>query len=342
MSDEEQPLAEENNVEETTVDEPSEEVTSTVLKDENNKLKDKFRLTSDEQILKDIKPSLFAFVPMYLVALLVLFAHWMFEINWDDGESTLATIMQAMITFGKVGNFGFVLVMLALTWFNRMLNGSTSGKWSTMYLLMVTFTPMILSIDNIMESLGIIESGFIPLDEFHYLAFGIFWSALFVALTIFYQRSFHYAITNHRVVFTQHLFIPGDGRRILFDNINEIRTQRTFMGAMLGYNTIICDTGSQLGIGEDSMSVSVGAAGNSGSSDDAGSVETQDTRSIFKRMFAFITYQRTRKVDLPDPRFSFFCITNWKSVENLLNEMHQKHSQSGILNELKDQIAEGQ
>ena len=342
MSDEEQPLAEENNVEETTVEEPSEEVTSTVLKDENNKLKDKFRLTSDEQILKDIKPSLFAFVPMYVVALLILFAHWMFEINWDDGESTLATIMQAMITFGKVGNFGFVLVMLGLTWFNRMLNGSTSGKWSTMYLLLVAFTPMILSIDNIMESLDIIESGFIPLDEFHYLAFGIFWSTLFVALTIFYQRSFHYAITNHRVVFTQHLFIPGDGRRILFDNINEIRTQRTFMGAMLGYNTIICDTGSQLGIGEDSMSVSVGAAGNSGSSDEAGSVETQVTRSIFKRMFAFITYQRTRKVDLPDPRFSFFCITNWKSVENLLNEMHQKHSQSGILNELKDQIAEGQ
>ena len=130
-------------------------------------------------------------------------------------------------------------------------------------------------------------------------------------------------------------------RHILFDNINEIRTQRTFMGAMLGYNTIICDTGSQLGIGEDSMSVSVGAA-NPGSSGEAGSVETQVTRSIFKRMFAFVTYQRTRKVDLPDPRFSFFCITNWKSVENLLNEMHQKHSQSGILNELKDQIAENQ
>ena len=35
------------------------------------------------------------------------------------------------------------------------------------------------------------------------------------------------------------------------------------MGAMLGYNTIICDTGSQLGIGEDSMSVSAGTAGGS-------------------------------------------------------------------------------
>ena len=219
-----------------------------------------------------------------------------------------------------------------------MLNGATSGKWTTMYLLVVTFTPMILSIDNILESLGIIESGFIPLDEFYYLTFGLFWSVLFIVLTIFYQRSFHYAITNHRVIFTQHLIIPGDGRRILFDNINEIRTQRTFMGAMLGYNTIICDTGSQLGIGEDSMSISAGTAGGS----DSTSPDSEITKSLFKRMFAFITYQRTRKIDLPDPRFSFFCITNWKSVENLLNEMHQRHSQSGILNELKDQIAEGQ
>ena len=333
MSDEEVSSAEEKTTEVPSAD----EVPKVGTNNSNAGIREKFRLTNDEEILQDIKPSIFAFTPMYGVALLILFAHWMFEMDWDDG-TTMSSIIDGIISFGKVGNFGFVVVMLTITWFNRMLNGATSGKWTTMYLLVVTFTPMILSIDNILESLGIIESGFIPLDEFYYLTFGLFWSVLFVVLTIFYQRSFHYAITNHRVIFTQHLIIPGDGRRILFDNINEIRTQRTFMGAMLGYNTIICDTGSQLGIGEDSMSVSAGTAGGS----DSSSPESEITKSLFKRMFAFITYQRTRKVDLPDPRFSFFCITNWKSVENLLNEMHQRHSQSGILNELKDQIAEGQ
>ena len=333
MSDEEVSPAEEKTTESPSTD----DVSKVEKTDSNAGIREKFRLTADEEILKDIKPSMFAFTPMYGVALLVLFAPWMFEIDWDDG-TTMSSILDGIISFGKVGNFGFVIVMLAITWFNRMLNGATSGKWTTMYLLVVTFTPMILSIDNILESLGIIESGFIPLDEFYYLTFGIFWSVLFVVLAIFYQRSFHYAITNHRVIFTQHLIIPGDGRRILFDNINEIRTQRTFMGAMLGYNTIICDTGSQLGIGEDSMSISAGTAGGS----DSNSPDSDITKSLFKRMFAFITYQRTRKIDLPDPRFSFFCITNWKSVENLLNEMHQRHSQSGILNDLKDQIAESQ
>jgi hypothetical protein len=110
---------------------------------------------------------------------------------------------------------------------------------------------------------------------------------------------------------------------------------------MFGYNTIICDTGSQLGIGEDAMSVSVGASGGGASTENA-TTEGQVAKNFFKKMFAFLTYQRTRKIDLPDPRFSFFCITNWKAIEQLLNEMHQRHSQSGILNELKDQIAESQ
>lgn len=305
-------------------------------------LTDKFRLTGDEEILKDVKPSFFAFLPMYLIALLVLGAHLLFAIDWDTDKdsSMIAKVMVFLIEIFDFGEIGFVIVMLTIAWFNRMLNGSTSGKWPTLFLLVVALTPPALRIDDFIAWIMDKDSGFIPLDTFNYTMFGIFWAGLFTLFTIFYQRSFHYAITNHRVIFTQHLIIPGDGRRILFDNINEIRTQRTMMGAMFGYNTIICDTGSQLGIGEDSMSVSVGAAGNNATGD----MPSADGASpgIFSRIFSFATYQRTRKVDLPDPRFSFFCITNWKAIEQLLNDMHQRHSQSGILNDLKDQIAESQ
>ena len=209
---------------------------------------------------------------------------------------------------------------------------------TTIFLLVVAFTPPVLRLDDFIAWIMGKDAGFIPLDEFSYSLFGIFWAALFTVFTVFYQRSFHYAITNHRVIFTQHLIIPGDGRRILFDNINEVRTQRTMMGAMFGYNTIICDTGSQLGIGEDAMSVSVGSAP-SNTTTEIGA-DGQITKPLFKKLFAFVTYQRTRKIDLPDPRFSFFCITNWKSIEQLLNEMHQRHSQSGQLKDLKEQLTE--
>jgi len=307
----------------------------------SDSLREKFRLTGEEEILKDVKPSIFAFVPMYLVSLIILGAHFLFAIDWNasSDDNFLVKTMIFLIELSDVGEIGFVLVMLGVAWFNRMMNGTTSGKWTTLFLLAVALTPPLLRLDDLIAWFMDKDSGFIPLDNFSYTLFGIFWASLFTLFTVFYQRSFHYAITNHRVIFTQHLIIPGDGRRILFDNINEIRTQRTMLGAMFGYNTIICDTGSQLGIGEDSMSVSVGAAGGGGS--DA-SVDGQVTKSLFKKMFAFLTYQRTRKIDLPDPRFSFFCITNWKSIEELLNEMHQRHSQSGILNDLKEQIAESQ
>ncbi len=302
----------------------------------NAKLRERFRLTSDEEILKHMKPSPFAFLPMYAIAGLIFFAHFMFQKNWNNDESAIAGVMQTLIDLSvELANIGFVMVMLVITWINRMFNGATSGKWTTLYLLLVTFTPMIIAFDEILVFFGLIEEGFIPIDEFNYWLFGIFWSLLFIAITVFYQRSFHYAITNHRVIFTQHLFIPGDGRRILFDNINEIRTQRTFLGAFLGFNTIICDTGSQLGIGEDAMSVSVGSTGG----DSNPGSESTGAVGWFKKLFAFVTYQRTRRVDMPDPKFSLYCINKWRETEQLLNEMHQRHSQSGILSELKDQIA---
>ena len=338
MSDEEVTPANTEELENTSEDE---EVNHPVSSNES--LREKFRLTGDEEILKDVKPSFFAFLPMYVISLIILGAHLLFAIDWDasSDDNIVVKIMIFLLELSDIGEIGFVLVMLGVAWFNRMLNGTTSGKWTTLFLIVVALTPPVLRLDDFIAWIMGKDSGFIPLDEFSYTMFGIIWATLFTLFTIFYQRSFHYAITNHRVIFTQHLVIPGDGRRILFDNINEIRTQRTMLGAMFGYNTIICDTGSQLGIGEDAMSVSVGTAG-SGNSAEPVNAEGQITKSFFKKLFAFVTYQRSRKIDLPDPRFSFFCITNWKSIEQLLNEMHQRHSQSGILNELKDQIAETQ
>ena len=319
----------------------TENQTSSEAPSANNSLREKFRLTGDEEILKDVKPSFFAFLPMYLISLIILGAHMLFAVDWDasSDDNMLVKTMIFLLELSDIGEIGFVLVMLGIAWFNRMLNGSTSGKWTTIFLLVVAFTPPVLRMDDFIAWIMGKDSGFIPLDEFSYPIFGIIWASLFTIFTVFYQRSFHYAITNHRVIFTQHLIIPGDGRRILFDNINEVRTQRTMMGAIFGYNTIICDTGSQLGIGEDAMSVSVGSAP-SNSSNDVAAGEGQATKNFLKKFFAFVTYQRTRKIDLPDPRFSFFCITNWKSIEQLLNEMHQRHSQSGQLKDLKEQLTE--
>ena len=87
MSDEEQSPAEE----EPTVSEPEPEA----LKDVKSSLKQKFRLTAEEEILKDVKPSIFAFIPMYAIALLILGAHLLFSIEWttNDDDNILVKIM---------------------------------------------------------------------------------------------------------------------------------------------------------------------------------------------------------------------------------------------------------
>ena len=340
MSDEEE--APESNEESTaSVDAavPTETKEESTLETKQS-LRDKFRLTKDEEILREIKPSIFAFVPMYILAIAILGIHLLFgwgsELEAGKDTGTIATILLWLLDIGTVGEIGFVMLMFLLTWWNRMMNGATSGKWSTILLMLITFTPIILRVDDIVAALFAPDrdTGWIPFNEFYYTFFGVMWSIIFVLATLFYQRSFHYAITNHRVIYTQHLFIAGDGRRILFDNISEIRTQRTMLGALLGFNTLITDTGNQLDLGEESMGVSGGAASGGGD----GSIEGQITKSIFRRFFVFLTYQRSRKIDLPDPRHCFYCISDWKGVEELLNEMHQRHSSSGMLTDLKDQL----
>ena len=182
MSDEEQSPAEE----EPTVSEPEPEA----LKDVKSSLKQKFRLTSEEEILKDVKPSIFAFIPMYAIALLILGAHLLFSIEWttNDDDNILVKIMVWLIELSEKGEIGFVLVMLAITWFNRMMNGTTSGKWTTMFLLVVALTPPVLRIDDFIAWMMDKDSGFIPLDSYNFFFFGIFWASLFTVLTVFYPK----------------------------------------------------------------------------------------------------------------------------------------------------------
>jgi len=289
-------------------------------------LRKRFRLTSDEEILMTRKPSFFAFIELYVIAALILGIHLLFgwAESFDTSESNaVVTILVWLLELSDFGNVGVVMALLLLTWLNRMFNLPGSNGWVTTFLLLVSLAPLIVEFEDIIvTTFTERDTGYIPLS-FNYTLFGILWCSLMVTFTLFYQNSFNYAITNHRVIYTQHLLIPGDGRRILYDNIREIRTQRTALGSILGYVTIITDTGNQLEIVEEGMSVSVGSTGSKG---------------IFKKLFAFFTYTRTSKIERPDAKYCFYQIRKWRDTENLLNEMHQKHSQSGVLADLKETI----
>ncbi|HJM54710.1 MAG TPA: PH domain-containing protein [Poseidonia sp.] len=306
----------------------------------------KYRLISGETVLEngEARPSTLAFLGMYFIGLLVFGVHMLFsnppEASGDAsaGVKLLATILD--LSSGEDLPIGFVLVMGGITWLNRMLNLSTSGRWTTMALLAITLAPVVVQIDQLIATIANIflaenMEPFIPID-YSYFIFGLVFSLAFCGATWFYQRSFSYAITTNAVIFQHSFMLSRSHRRILFDRISEVMVERTPMGTLLGYATVTIMTDSGVGLVDETVGVSAGTTG--GPSDSGDSTADKVKKGFLKSFFAFLTYQRTsRRVD-PDPKHCFYKVRKWEKVKMMLNEMHKKHSSSNLLEDLKSAI----
>lgn len=341
-------MTEEEAVQEAT-EEATQDVKETTGRGEGNR--EKYRLISGEEILEngEARPSTLAFLGMYVLGALVFGVHMLFHNGLDpaDDASFLLQLTATLIDFTNWETLpiGFVLVMCFLVWANRMLNISTSGKWVTVSLLFITFLPIVISIDNLISSIVNVFSSsdttynFIPVDNYNFLIAGLLFLVVFWAFTYKYQRSFSYAVTTNAIIFQHAFLLSRSHRRILFDRISEVMVERTPMGTMLGYATVTIMTDSGVGLVEESVGVGAGASGLPGSSS-SGDDSTADKvrKGVLRSMFAFLTYQRTtRRVD-HDPRHCFYKIRKWEDVKMMLNEMHRKHSQSNMLEDIKSAL----
>ena len=309
-------------------------------------LANKFRLIAGEEIHMTKKPSIFAFIGMYGLGILVLGLHFMFgraDSLGEDSEGIMALIYAFIdLTTSDTMSFSFILVMLFVTWMNRLLNTSTSGKWVTIWLLLVSFTPLIIQIDDfiffVTDLFGEGKGDFIGIDYNFYL-FGIAYTGLFFALTIYYQNSFHYAITSDAVIFEHSFLLSRSHRRILFDRISEVIVERTPVGTVFGYATVSILTDSGVGIVDETMGAA-GAVNMPGTAENSDDTAAEKAKKSFLRSFVgILTYQRTIRTVRPDPKHCFYSVRNWDKCKMLLNEMHKKHSQSNLLSDLKESIS---
>lgn len=301
----------------------------------------KFRLIPGEDIHMTKKPSTFAFVGMYALALLVLFVHLLFaRVDNMQSENLLLDILLSFMGFSEL--FSFTIVMLMITWFNRLLNTSTSGRWISLFLLLVSFSPLIIQIDKVAERATFFLDEPIGGNfnfEYSYSMFGIIYSIIFALMTFYYQNSFHYAITSDAVIFEHSFLLSRSHRRILFDRISEVIVERTPIGTVFGYATVSILTDSGVGIVDESMGAAgaVSMPGSADSNDDT--VADQAKKSLLRSFVGILTYQRTIRTVRPDPKHCFYSIRDWDKCKMLLNEMHKKHSQSNLLSDLKDSIS---
>ena len=314
--------------------------------------RNKYRLIAGENVLEngEARPSTLAFLGMYVLGALVFLVHMLFNNPPSPGDdaSFLLKIVAKLIelTNSETVPIGFVIVMTFVTWANRMLNISTSGKWVTIALVGITILPVIVTLDNLIDMItGLFGSAegtydFIPIDNYNYFLSGLVFMLVFWGATYKYQRSFSYAVTSNAIIFQHGFLLSRSHRRILFDRISEVMVERTPMGTILGYATVTIMTDSGVGLVEESVGVSAGTAPSMGSSERGDdTTATKVRKSFFRSFFAFLTYQRTtRRVD-HDPRHCFYKIRKWENIKMMLNEMHRKHSQSNMLEDVKSALS---
>jgi len=343
----------EEEVVDEVVEELNEEVASTEKTSaENNadakqkKLADKFRTIEGEEILLTKQPSAFAFIGMYVLGLIVLGVHLLFDhhdVVMGDASGP-AKLIVAIITMGEDSvPFGFVFVMLTVAWINRMMNMSTSSGWVTTWLLLATFAPIIIKIDKLLAWVTSFMDnpigGFLP-DIYDYTIFGFMFVSMFWGLTYYYQKSFNYAVTSDAVIFQHRFLLSHSRRRILYDRISEVMEERKPLGVLLGFSTITILTDTGVGMAEETIGIGVGATLPGTGESDSDSAATAAGKSWIRSIIGLLSYQRTVTKVMADPKNCFYSIRNYEKTKLLIDEMHKKHSSSSLLSDLKDSLTQ--
>lgn len=313
----------------------------------NANLEKKFRTITGEEILRHTRPSFMAFFGYYLLGLVMMGVHWLFfndnlaGLLTNEDSSGLSTFFFEVLA----NDLTFMGVMLALTWFNRMLNASTSNRWLTLWLLLASIAPLLVVLDNWLTGLlgetypSIGGAGGL-LPEYNYLIAGALFSGSLILLTALYQRSFHYAVTSDAVIFDHRFLLVRGHRRILFEKISEVLVERSMLGTMLGFATISLMTDSGIGLAQETRGAAAASTPEMVQPDEDDTNAEKAGKGVVRRVLGLITYQRSVTTVSPDPKLCFYNVRGWQDTKQLLNELHKKHSQSSQLEELKSALTQ--
>ena len=269
-------------------------------------------------------PTFLSMLDKYILGVLVLAVHLLFFAgDWlePEGEGRANFVIKLVVNLVDFsGVLGFVISMLVLTKINHYANFSTSGKWTTSWLLLSSTIPVIWKIMDILEWMaGFAGSDFSnPLPAWNHLWFAPLGAVSFIvmlAITVLYQRSFDYAITDKRVhIRKSFLFVDSSVQGISFQKIENLKADPSILGRILGFGNVHVVTGSGVGLQVESLGVGVGVAG------DALEPLTGFRRAV-SIMFGWITKQRQRTEMSADPANCLYGVKRPMDVYRLINEL---------------------
>jgi hypothetical protein len=287
-------------------------------------------ITDSETPVWTSGPSMLSMADKYILALVVLFIHIAFFVGeWKDapdGEGQANFLFSLAIWLvDTTGVLGFVVTMLVLTKMNHYANFSTSGRWTTTWMLASTLVPLIWKLMDFLEwSGGIVGSEFSsPLPAWNYAWFfplGIISFTMMVAFTLTYQRSFQYAITDKRIhIRKKFLYFDTSVHGISFQKVENLKADPTILGRIFGFGNVHIVTGSGVGLQVESLGMSVGAT-----TSDIKEVP-KGVSKVISLLFGMVTKKRNRTVMATDPADCLYGIRKPLKIYRLINELMDKN-----------------
>ena len=270
-------------------------------------------------------PATSSMADKYILSVMVFLVHIAFFLgellDTPEGEGQANFVLSMVIwLIDKTGVMGFVICMLILTKINHYANFSTSGKWTTSWLLICCIIPLLWKLMDVVEWIGgFFDSGFSsPLPAWNYSWFaplGLLSFLVMVSLTVLYQRSFQYAITDKRIHIRQSfLYFETSAHGISYHKVENLKADPTILGRILGFGNIHVVTGSGVGLQVESLGTSAGVAPEI--------IQPPGGKMrIFSFLLGWITLQRDRTVEASDPADCLYGIRRPMDVYRLINEL---------------------
>ena len=293
--------------------------------DEDSARSDFPEITESETPIWRGGPATSSMADKYILAILVLLVHVAFFLgellDTPEGEGRANFVLSVVIwLIDTTGVMGFVICMLILTKINHYANFSTSGKWTTSWLLICCTIPLFWKLMDVVEWIGgFFGSSFSsPLPAWNYSWFaplGVLSFLVMASLTVLYQRSFHYAITDKRIHIRQSfLYFETSTHGISYHKVENLKADPTILGRILGFGNIHVVTGSGVGLQVESLGASVGVAPEIIES-------SRGKMRIFSFLLGWITLQRDRIVEASDPADCLYGVRRPMDVYRLINEL---------------------
>jgi membrane protein YdbS with pleckstrin-like domain len=294
--------------------------------DETSVRKDFPEITDTEIPVWQGNPSFLSMADKYILAILVFGLHILFfiaeQFDSPEGDGQLNAIVSLMRAIIDVsGTMGFVIALFFLAKINHYANFSTSGRWTTTWLIITGLVPFTWYAMDVASMIG----GFVGSDfdnplpvwnNLWFLPLGIISSTMMVILTFIYQHAFQYAITDRRIhIRKSFLFVNSSVHGIAFDKVENLKANPPILGRIFGFGNVHILTASGLGLQQDSFGSSVGV-GQELTNGAPGIV-----KKIFSLMFGWVTKQRQRTTVAQDPADCLYGVRNPMKIYRLINEL---------------------